>query len=331
MALPLDGPWLIGVATGAELTRGKGAALPADDPWLNAVTNLVLLASAATWIYLVAKWLSEGRLVEYLPRRPVPWGPVATVMALALAVLTIAVGATLGEAEHQAVADPADAAWQLAASILPIIVLTGGFAIAIALASRALPADLGFPASAGDLARDVRLGIVTCLAAAPPVFGAVALLQYVLDLEGESHHPLVELIGETDSGGVFLLATVMTVLVAPVCEEITFRLLLQGWLEKWDLAAWDHRQPPSSADSQAPPSDPPPVGWTPILLSAVIFAAAHFGYGPEPVPIFILAIVLGYVYRQTHRIIPCIVAHAMFNSFSMLILWRTMLLQAAGQ
>jgi membrane protease YdiL (CAAX protease family) len=300
---------------------------PLDDPWLSALANGVVLASAATWIYLVAKWFGDDELVEYAPRRPVPWGPVATVMAIALALLTIASEQALGEPQPQAAIDPVDATRQLFASILPVILLTGAFAIAVALVSRASPADLGFPPSLRELARDIRLGILTCLAAAPPVFGAVALLQYALKLDDVSHHPLIELIGETENRDLFLLAIVMTILVAPICEEITFRLLLQGWLEKWDRAVRNRRQV-SLAEALVPASARSPVGWTPILVSALIFAAAHFGYGPEPVPIFILAIFLGYVYRQTHRLIPCIVAHAMFNSFSMLILWRTMFLEA---
>jgi membrane protease YdiL (CAAX protease family) len=59
----------------------------------------------------------------------------------------------------------------------------------------------------------------------------------------------------------------------------------------------------------------------PILISSALFGAAHFGYGPEPLPIFLLAIVLGYVYQRTHRIIPCIVAHALFNGLTMATLW----------
>jgi membrane protease YdiL (CAAX protease family) len=32
--------------------------------------------------------------------------------------------------------------------------------------------------------------------------------------------------------------------------------------------------------------------------------------------------VLGFLYQRTHRIIPGIVAHALFNLFTMIILWR---------
>ena len=65
-----------------------------------------------------------------------------------------------------------------------------------------------------------------------------------------------------------------------------------------------------------------PYGWLPILISSLLFALAHFGYGPEPVPLFALALILGYVYQRTHRIIPGIVAHALFNLVTVATLWR---------
>ena len=65
-----------------------------------------------------------------------------------------------------------------------------------------------------------------------------------------------------------------------------------------------------------------PYGWLPIIISAAAFGIAHFGYGPEPVPLFFLGLVLGFVYQRTHRIVPCIVAHSLFNLFTMVVLWR---------
>jgi hypothetical protein len=60
----------------------------------------------------------------------------------------------------------------------------------------------------------------------------------------------------------------------------------------------------------------------PILVSSLLFGLAHAGYGPEPVPLFLFAIFLGYVFQRTNRILPCIVAHALFNSVTMVALWR---------
>jgi membrane protease YdiL (CAAX protease family) len=38
---------------------------------------------------------------------------------------------------------------------------------------------------------------------------------------------------------------------------------------------------------------------------------------PDPIPLFVLALGLGYLYRQTHRILPCIVVHLLLNACSL--------------
>jgi membrane protease YdiL (CAAX protease family) len=53
-----------------------------------------------------------------------------------------------------------------------------------------------------------------------------------------------------------------------------------------------------------------------ILISSVIFAMLHANNWPSPVPLFFLALILGYLYNRTHRLLPCIVVHALFNGLS---------------
>jgi membrane protease YdiL (CAAX protease family) len=183
-----------------------------------------------------------------------------------------------------------------------------------------------------------------------------------LELPNElTKHPLVEMLATSDPDVIVLvLATVMAVVAAPIGEEIAFRLLLQGWLEKWEDRRLGWRNPPLAEPPLGEKLDPGaglettshvtevevielvpieveppkvgvgglPYGWTPIIFSSMLFAAAHIGYGPEPIPLFVLALVLGYVYQRTHRIIPCIVAHALFNLLSMVALWRVVFLAA---
>jgi membrane protease YdiL (CAAX protease family) len=163
--------------------------------------------------------------------------------------------------------------------------------------------------------------------------------------QGESGHPLVKMINESGhSGTVMILAAFTAVVVAPVCEEIAFRLLLQGWLEKWEDEHLGWRRNPrlsGAGDNEVPAidtntcgdemiaSDPPqlsigglPHGWPPILASSLLFGLAHLGYGPEPVPLFFLGLFLGYLYQRTHRLAPGIVCHALFNLFTVFQLWR---------
>ena len=57
--------------------------------------------------------------------------------------------------------------------------------------------------------------------------------------------------------------------------------------------------------------------WWPLVASAVLFALLHASHGPDWVPLFFFAIGLGYLYRQTHRLLPCIVVHFLLNACSL--------------
>lgn len=74
-----------------------------------------------------------------------------------------------------------------------------------------------------------------------------------------------------------------------------------------------------------PPSDAlAAAGWLyragPILVSAAIFAALHVSHGPDWIPLFLLALVLGYLYQRTQRITASIVVHLLLNGISFLVL-----------
>ena len=218
---------------------------------------------------------------------------------------------------------------------------------------RANVRDLGLPTNWHVLTRDISIGAAACLVALAPVHMVQnILMSYFFPKLTESAHPIITMIKESPSWSMLIGTGVATVILAPVCEELTFRLLLQGWLERWEDQRLGWRQTtvevPATASEASPldgsvvptnqvveqlapalPAPEPPLrgigglpyGWFPIIVSATAFGIAHIGYGPEPVPIFLLGLVLGYVYQRTHRIIPSMVTHALFNSFTMFILW----------
>lgn len=64
-----------------------------------------------------------------------------------------------------------------------------------------------------------------------------------------------------------------------------------------------------------------PVMWVPILVSSGLFSLAHLQHGPDWVPLFVLALGLGYLYQRTQRILPCLVVHMMFNGLAILQMW----------
>ncbi|MAT71052.1 MAG: hypothetical protein CMJ58_16180 [Planctomycetaceae bacterium] len=58
----------------------------------------------------------------------------------------------------------------------------------------------------------------------------------------------------------------------------------------------------------------------PIAVTAVAFGLAHWGHGASPAPLVLLGLVLGYLYSRTHRIVPAIACHMLFNALTMWLL-----------
>jgi membrane protease YdiL (CAAX protease family) len=92
--------------------------------------------------------------------------------------------------------------------------------------------------------------------------------------------------------------------------------------------AWDAYRSPETElrppETNAADETLPAAGWrgmAPIAISSFLFAAAHAGTWPDPAPLFVLALVLGYLYRQTHRLWPCVILHMLFNGLSLAMVW----------
>lgn len=351
------------------------------DPWLNRLTSVVVVGSTMAWVYLIARRLRVGEFLAWEPRHLVPWGAPAGILALALSVMTVATAfESVGPGAANAQPPTArEITLRIASMTASQLLLSVGFFLMISRFYNANRYDFGLPRSSVEALRDLGVGTVTCLAALLPVRIVQGILLWLLDRQDAmSQHPLIETLtshGSTETA-VLLVACVSTVVVAPICEEVTYRLLLQGWLERWEHVATRLGQSsavdplstaaPSTVDTPAVdtlavepvdtrfttdavftgPSEECqsdcrednvlaprgafglPYGWVPILTSSLLFGIAHFGYGPEPVPLFFFGVMLGYVYQRTHRIVPCIVAHALFNLASMLALWRIVVLSA---
>jgi membrane protease YdiL (CAAX protease family) len=329
-------------------------APPLDDPWLTLLFRFVLFGSAASWIYIFGRWRGHGVVLPYEPRRAAPWGPGAALPALVFTLLVVMQAFESAAAEQGGrIRDGQEIASSITAMLLLQLFLSGGFFFMIALMYRATAQDFGLPRSGREALRDVGIGIVTCFAALVPVLTVQAFLQWLMGRENDlSQHQLIQMItgaGAIDAS-VMLLACVSTVVVAPICEEVAFRLLFQGLLEKredevvridpeggpdeWTVQAWnttleDSTKPLLMRGPARRGLAGLPYGWMPIVASSLLFGLAHAGYGPEPVPLFLFAILLGYVFQRTHRILPCIVAHALFNAVTMLALWRFIVLEAS--
>lgn len=319
--------------------------------------SLVLLAIAASLMLWLAVWgrVRAGmEIVPAEPRRPVPWNGLDLLLLLSLYIGLQIVAARV-VFMLCGVPLPAARGGALTPEVISAILLSNAMAnIGIVLVA-VLYLQLRFGPLALDLGflpwrplHDVSLGVLTFLAAVVPVFTIQALVTRFVP----SEHPVQQLLTENSSLEVVAISVFTAVIVAPLAEEFLFRVLLQGWLEAAvvrrrqshlvpeataaPMPPQDDVAQPAAAESEPPveaavvsePGDnesavihtPRQVMKLPIVLSSLSFALVHYPHGSDPIPLFVLAMMLGYVYQKTHRIWPSLVVHACLNAWSLTVL-----------
>lgn len=175
------------------------------------------------------------------------------------------------------------------------------------------------------------------LVVTPPVFGVhyyMGKLQEKLGLQPNKHQLEQILTGGDATVSDWLLAVLTAVVVAPILEELFFRGLVQPWLAKrpWGgFLAWAAAVPIAGLESKAAMIFVMvfgavvttallwrPLHWQAICGSALLFAAFHSSAWPAPVPLFFLAVALGWVAHRSRTLVAPIVLHALFNFVSTL-------------
>ena len=306
----------------------------------------LLLAVAIAWGYVFRRLLRRKRLLPQWPRRPVPWTfplVVATgVMTFGLRFLMVSV-VQVAEMAHQGKL-PTDLT---SGNLLRILladtlgsILGGGAAVLLLVfAARARAVDLGWNPRWWKL--DVRLGLLAFLLAVVPVYVVHLSVQYFL--QNDQGHPLLEALSQNRDPAFLAALFFSAAVVAPVLEELLFRVVLQGWLER-ALGCFGREEPMGAAplaaegplpepsevplalpaqEDSAPPlqtgsaSCPPWRCWVPILATALLFGLVHWGHGAAPVALSLFGLVLGYLYQRTGRLLPVVVLHATFNLFGL--------------
>ena len=176
-------------------------------------------------------------------------------------------------------------------TMLQLLFLGGGLAIAL------MSFDLGLRRGMGFTLRRWRTGtvrgVIACLIALPACLGLLLLTHYVLAALGIEIHPghlLLRTIRQTPLPWQVLICF-MTIVLAPLSEEIVFRGLLQSMLRQYT------RRP-----------------WAAILVTSVLFGVMHYEVWSTIPSLILLSVMLGYNYERTGRLLPSIVAHAIFNA-----------------
>jgi membrane protease YdiL (CAAX protease family) len=184
-------------------------------------------------------------------------------------------------------------------------------------------APLGFSRPSGGVLGGIAVGMVVGVFAIVLSFAVNPLSAFVLERLGYSaestvQRPFMEgLAGWVrESPGVAVPAIVLVVVVfGPAVEELVFRGVVFNGLYR--LGIW------ISSRSIGKQGQAIPHGKAlfvfPALASSFLFALLHL----EPVllpTLLILAITLCALFQRTGSLLPCVVAHATFNSFAISII-----------
>ena len=195
---------------------------------------------------------------------------------------------------------PAPMTVNLPAIGVGLVVLTAGV---LAVASMTFRGRLerGLGLSGRRWIIDIGRGVVGFLAILPLCIAAMKITCYLVKcgilLIKLKEHPAITFIREASAAWVVAVFAV-TVVLAPIAEELFFRGLLQSFLRK-------HLGGP----------------WAAVLATSAIFAAAHYPICKDMPALFLLGIALGYNYERTGRLLGPIIMHAIFNA---VMLWVTL-------
>lgn len=315
-----------------------------------------MFCSMFAWIVSIS-WLKlGGGTLPIEDRKPARWGLMHLIGVLILFVffsnfillLLQAAGikqwiATQPEESRESLGGLSQVVSASCGQILAMFVGT----IWIATQTRSTISEVGW--SIRRFGYDLLVGLGAALLFIPLIQILMATLVYTLKMEYD--HPLFEAMNK---GPVWLMyggAVFAAVLVAPITEEFLFRVLLQGLLEAnakrpfsfkslfWGSPATDlsptttivseevapeptdtfnsAAEPPKQPGSDSQPTNSRLPIW-PLFVSGILFGLAHFQYGPSWIPLIFMGILLGYLYRCTHRIWPCWIVHLSLNSISMI-------------
>jgi membrane protease YdiL (CAAX protease family) len=317
------------------------------------IVILAIAASVSIWAIVIHRLRCGKEVIGFEPRRPVPWMLVDLVLVLMAYFLFMLLARWLlqdlwhielpGDIRELRPEDLAAVQLSSMAASLATVIFA---AILMRWHSGATASDMGLPLQ--HWRHDLVLGLVGIGALAAPVYALQALLTQMFPTQ----HPLIDLIEAHPDPWAFVVVGLSVSFVAPFTEEFLLRVMLQGWLERVVADAAPgafpgtlYGRPDGTAATKstkldsvdenpyaAPRTTANETGDTlqadirvaraiPIVTSAFVFALLHVGQGPAPIPLFFLALGLGYLYQRTHRIWPSAIVHFLLNTSSLTMLW----------
>lgn len=141
------------------------------------------------------------------------------------------------------------------------------------------------------LPEQLRSGGVGFLASLLPVY--LVILATLPLRSPETQHEMLKALSGESGLEIRILIGVQAIVLAPLAEEMLYRVLLQGGLVQ---------------------AGHPPRLVVPLV--AVFFAVSHLF--PDSIPLIPLALVLGWVYQLRNSFLACVLIHMLFNAFNVM-------------
>jgi len=186
------------------------------------------------------------------------------------------------------------------------ILSTAAFQLGMLAAMALLPLNIRRSGALGasGINPDLRSGTVTFLIALPLVTVANLIGLGLLKLTGlpAEEQDLLRLFARTDSKAMLGTLIFLAVVMAPLSEELLFRATIFRFMRT--------RTP----------------RWLSLLLPGVVFASLHVNWVnldglASLLPLITLAVIFSLAYERTGKIGTAIVAHALFNLHTILLLF----------
>jgi membrane protease YdiL (CAAX protease family) len=269
--------------------------------WLNIVVWVCVPVTAVALVRIGRWWLSGKPLPLPLDKAwpAVPWSPAFGFGLFALMVLAmqlIPLAYMEGKARGYWPWEPLDVPDMfglgifLGQAVPPLL----GLAV-LRFLGRGAASSAGV--RAGAPGSGILTGVVAVAVALPLCVVALKINAILVVLSGHTptEHPLLVTVQVKPAAWVVAIALFQAGIMAPLAEEFIYRGVLMTTLLK-TLG----------------------IGGA-ILASSVIFAVVHISAQPQAVlPLFILALALGYIAYRTRSLVGPIVGHSLFNALMVL-------------
>lgn len=243
-----------------------------------AIVVLMFSLSATTWWMWWRRWKRFGFVWQTETIATPIWSTAAVVLSLALIGLHLLIGLMPEPAESKPITMEHVRFGCLERAIL-VVVLVGLLTGFGARAAR----DFGI--TLANWRRQVMVGLETAHASFLPVL--ILMMATLLLRRSDQRNALLRLLDADRSLVTLAWVLLAAVVLAPLIEELLFRVILLGWLKTQTTSA--HA----------------------VGISSLAFAFIH---GPlDGAALLPLALLLGSLYDRQQRYLSVVIAHAFFN------------------